>query len=291
MITRGKSILLGIALLTMVACAPASKSNVGLEPEEASTTGIIGGKDVAANESPAQTSVVLYDPTVKAVCTGSLLGNNLVLTAAHCLGKDPSKILVVFSTSLQKANATMTRPVVGAIAHNQWQTTRAKTKDTNDIALIKFQGTTPIGYRAVNVLPNTSALKDKSAVLLAGYGMSDGAKKTGTGVLRQTMTTIASTQFASSEILVEQRLGRGACHGDSGGPAYIVANGVYYLWGVTSRGSMDTKDQCNALSVYTNILFHLKWLQDNARALMLKNQFNFTQEERTFGRGEQLQHY
>lgn len=288
MITRGKSILLGIVSVVLVACGPAPESGAVLESAEESTAGVIGGKEVATNESPAQTSVILYDTVAKAICTGSLLGNNIVLTAAHCLGKDPSKILVVFSTNIQKANKEMARPVVGAIAHTLWRTNRTKPKDTGDIALIKYQGTTPGGYRAVSILPNSAVLREKTAVLLAGFGISDGLKKTGSGILRQVMTTIASTQFSQSEILIEQRLGRGACHGDSGGPAFFVANGIYYLWGITSRGNQDPMDQCNVLSVYTNVLFYMKWIQDNARALVLRNQFDFTQEDRTFGRGERF---
>jgi secreted trypsin-like serine protease len=289
MITRRKTILSGIAMLFMVACGPAPKGDrTALESAETSTAGIIGGKEVAANEPPAQTSVILYDPAAKAICTGSLLGNNIVLTAAHCLGKDPSKILVIFAINISKTTIEMARPVVGAIANTLWRTNRQKPKDTADIALIKYQGTTPPGYKAATILPNVSPLKNNAAILLAGYGISDSTKKTGSGVLRQTVTTISNNVFSSTEILLEQRQGRGACHGDSGGPAYIVANGTYYLWGITSRGNQDTKDQCNAFSVYTNLLAHLKWIQDNARVLLAKNIFDFTQEERTFGRGEML---
>ncbi len=289
MIMRGKSILLGIAAVIMVACAPAPKGDASaLESADTADAGIIGGKEVAANESPAQTTVILYDTIAKGVCTGSLLGNNIVLTAAHCLGFDPSKILIVFATNLQKTNMEMARPIVGAIVHSWWKTNRQKGKDTGDIALVKYQGRTPPGYKAATILPNVSPLKNNAQIVLAGYGFSDGVKKKGSGVLRQTVTTIVNNQFSSTEILIEQRQGRGACHGDSGGPAYIVANGVYYLWGISSRGNQEVKDQCNAFSVYTNMLVYMKWLQDTARSLVAKNQFDFLQEDRSFGRGERF---
>lgn len=277
MVTKSKSILPVIASLVMVACGPSPELGDVMESNDQAITGIIGGKEVAPNESPAQTTVVLYDTAAKNVaCTGSLIGNNLVLTAAHCLQRDPTKILVIFSTNLQTANMEMARSVVGAMIHNSWLSKRALAKDTGDIALVKYQGTTPAGYKAATILPSAAALRDYSTIIIAGYGMTDATKRTGSGALRQAATTIANNKFSSSEIMVEQRTGRGACHGDSGGPAFLYSNGVYYLWGITSRGYADAKNECRSFSLYTNILYYMKWLQETARALMLKNQFNFT---------------
>lgn len=271
----------------LVACGPAPKEGAALESsEESSQSSIIGGKLVAVKEVPAQTSVLLYDTAKKAICTGSLIGNNLVLTAAHCLGTDPSKMLVIFHTDSSKAKKEDARQVVGAIANPLWRTNRNLPKNSGDIALVKYLGATPAGYKAATILPNTSALKTGTAVLLAGYGISDGVKKSGSGVLRQVMTTISNAQFSASELQLEQRKGQGACHGDSGGPAYIVSNGTYYLWGVTSRGDQDPRDHCNGFSIYTNLLAHVKWLQEAAKSLMTRNQFSFTETERVFGRGQ-----
>jgi secreted trypsin-like serine protease len=285
MFTKVKCISILLSALLIVACGPAPETGAALESSTDASSAIIGGSDVAATEAAAQTSVLLYDTAAKAICTGSLLGNNIVLTAAHCLGRDPRKILVVFTTNISKANKEMTRPVIGAIAHPMWITNNRLPKNTADIAIVKYFGNTPAGYRPVNILPNLSPLKNNSLVLLAGFGISDGVKKSGSGVLRQVMTNITDAGFSQTEIQLEQRRGRGACHGDSGGPAFIVANGVQYLWGITSRGYQDPKDHCNVFSVYTNLLAYLNWVKDSARALVLNNQFNFTQTERNFGRG------
>jgi len=262
----------------MVACAPASKSNVGLESGEASTTGIIGGKDVAANDSPAQFSVLLYDTLKKSICSATLIGNNLVLTAAHCLGQDPRKLLVIFTQNLPKATQDMARTVVGAIGHPSWKMNLQRSVDHGDIAIVKYQGSTPPGYRATTVLPNPSALKNNSAVLLVGYGVNEVTKRAGAGILRQVMTTITNSQYSQTEVQVEQRYGRANCHGDSGGPAFLVANGNYYLWGISSRGAQGTVDQCNSYSIYTNILPFIPWLQTTARTLLATNQFSYAQQ-------------
>ncbi len=285
-----KSLSVLVVVVGIVACAPSAKYQSGDALDSSSnaeTAGIIGGQEVKPTESAAQTSVMVYDTAAKALCTGSLVGNNIVLTAAHCLGQDPRRLLVVFSMNLSTAKKEMTRPVVGAVANPLWRTNSNKPKDNGDIALIKYEGPTPAGYKAVTFLPNVSALKTGSTIVLAGYGLSDGVKKTGAGVLREVMTTIANSQFSPTELEIEQRQGRGACHGDSGGPAFVLANGVYYLWGVTSRGDQDVKDQCSGFSIYTDVLAYTKWIQDTARALIIANQFSFPQttKERIFGSG------
>lgn len=285
-----KNVIGFLILIMLGACAPSTKfqEEQNLQSSHLSgAPGIIGGQEVSPDESPAQTSVIVYDPIGKALCTGSLLGGNMVLTAAHCLGSDPRKLLVVFAMNIGKASKEMARSVVGAIAHPLWKTNKDKPKDNGDLAIIKYQGVTPTGYRAATLLPSASPLKNKSLVLLAGYGISDGIKKTGSGLLRQVMTTISNAQFSATEIQIEQRQGRGACHGDSGGPAYVISNGVYYLWGITSRGNQDGKDQCNMFSIYTNLLPHYKWMQDSVRLLAVNNIFDVPQSkiERMLGSG------
>ncbi|MCB0370422.1 MAG: trypsin-like serine protease, partial [Bdellovibrionales bacterium] len=151
---------------------------------------------------------------------------------------------------------------------------------------IKYSGTTPAGYASATLLPSLSYLQNRSFVLLAGYGISNGTSKEGAGVLRQVMTVIANSKFSTTEIQLEQRNGHGACHGDSGGPAFIVANGNYYLWGVTSRGYRDSEDNCSQFSIYTNALAYYQWIQTTARSLALAGSvFNYAPSERSFGQG------
>lgn len=282
-------IKLGTALVTsmfILACGkPSQPEDEILLSEEQNQ--IIGGQEISSVADPvAKSTVLLYDTAAKAICTGSLLGNNIVLTAAHCIGKQPQSILVLFTQNIKTATKENARQIAGAITHPLWATSNKKGKDHGDIAVIKYSGPTPQGYTPANILTNPAYLNSGSLVLLAGYGISNGITKQGSGVLRQVMTLIANSRFSSSEVQIEQRSGRGACHGDSGGPAYIVAGGNYFLWGVTSRGNQDPEDKCNQFGIYTNALVYLKWIHENARALALAGSlFKTTPSERTFGRG------
>lgn len=281
-LTKVVSLLAMMALLS--SCGKNQNEQLILSSQQ---DNIIGGQEISSiNDPVAKSTVLVYDTVAKGICTGSLLGNNIVLTAAHCIGRQPQNMLIIFTQNSKTATKDLARAVTGAVTNKLWAISNKAGKDHGDIALIKYSGATPAGYTAATLLPNPAYLKNGSMILLAGFGISNGTTKQGAGVLRQVMTLISNAQFSQTEIQVEQRSGRGACHGDSGGPAFIVAGGNYFLWGVTSRGYQDREDKCNQFGVYTNAFVYYKWIQDTSRALMLNNNlFQTTPTERTFGRG------
>ncbi|MNY53743.1 Trypsin [compost metagenome] len=88
---------------------------------------------------------------------------------------------------------------------------------------------------------------------LAGYGLTDGVNKTGDNLLRKTDVQIIE-HFGKTEVALDQSQGKGACHGDSGGPAFLKVAGVEYVWGITSRGiGKDGVDDCSLFSLYTKV--------------------------------------
>ncbi|MES2965567.1 MAG: trypsin-like serine protease, partial [Bdellovibrionota bacterium] len=102
---------------------------------------------------------------------------------------------------------------------------------------------------------------------LSGYGNSNGKAGTGAGKLRWVETTIKKADYTKSEILVEQSKGKGACHGDSGGPAYVKVDGTLVLIGVTSRGVDDANNDCSVSAAYTSIPFYSAWIKRTSTAL------------------------
>jgi|GEM_PF-337024 len=146
-------------------------------------------------------------------------------------------------------------------------------KDHGDIALLKFKGEKPVGYSEASFLSNQAELATGKDVVLSGYGLDNGKDNTGSGVLRVVDNIkIANGSFASTEVLLDQTQGKGACRGDSGGPAFIkvTENGEtkLKLWGVTSRGYRDRKNDCTQFSVYTNSLAWGSWLADASKRIL-----------------------
>jgi secreted trypsin-like serine protease len=213
----------------------------------------------------------------QAICTGSLLATDLLVTAAHCVTSEtggvvaPSQIVLVFGSDIRSQNRTIVRAT--GVKRNTGYNPSAGGKDQNDIAVIGFSGGLPTGYKPATLLSSKSAIATGSSAVLIGYGVNTMAGGgSGEGILRKVTVKVADGKFARTEILLDQRSGKGACHGDSGGPAFARnSSGQLLLWGVTNRGNPDNApDDCAHFSVYTRITAQATFINAAAKALRAK---------------------
>ncbi len=227
---------------------------------------IIGGREVGTSDPAAATTVLVTDGSF--VCTGSIIDVDLVVTAAHCVyGNKASKLLVVFSRSMDSATAASVHHIYGFKTAPGYSSDGTG-KDQHDIALIRFKGAIPSGYAMADLLPSDESLTKGETVLLAGYGVSDDDQRNGAGTLRQVEVTVSDPNFGATEVTLDQSHGRGACHGDSGGPAFVESNGSLLLWGVTNRSYPDDAgDTCKIGVVYTRIGAYSSFISTSATAL------------------------
>lgn len=253
-----KLILFVILSLALASCSP-SKNMGALE--SISQQNIIGGHTVNGLKT-AQHIVGLFAPRFGR-CTGTLIDKNIVITAAHCIPSNPRSLFVIFGASLASASQSNTRPVIAAIVSPLWSKNSHSQKNKGDIAVLKFQGEAPYGYVPASLLTNPGYLVPSAFTLLAGYGLDNGLLQTGEGVLREVFTVLTNPRYSETEALLSQVIGKGTCGGDSGGPAFMLLNGAYYIWGITSRG--DTT--CKKTGVYTLVHPYLSWIQNSMRQL------------------------
>ncbi len=269
---------------------------------------IIGGTYVPENSTIAASTVGIYDTENESACTGTLLTETVVITAAHCLATGAKNLRIVFGSELSATlNArevdVQRERVLRAKAiriHSQYEDSATKTTDLHDIALIQLEGVIPAGYRPATQLQNADLLKKGALVTMAGFGITlvqatninekkfpnlekaiengdivcdqpeVGEKQhcykiefKGDDDLRMTNAPIESEDpGAKSEIILDESNGHGTCVGDSGGPAFLQLDGVYYYFGITSRGSY----ACDGYGVYTNILYYADWIAENLRS-------------------------
>ncbi len=239
------------------------------DPIAATTVAIVGEESTAAApEDSVLRNYVAKKPPAEGgggefVCSGSILADDLIVTAGHCVGPN-IKLMIVFRTDAFHG----TGPVVQATSYTRPKDFNPnRQKDADDIGLILFSGGLPEGYHPATLLGANDPLSNGEVVTLAGYGIDVGAPPQGSdggaGILRETTVSIQEAQWGKTEVEVDQTQGRGACHGDSGGPAFKMEGNNLLLFGVTSRGG----GECNETTLYTNIVDHVAWLEQAAAQL------------------------
>lgn len=259
-----------VGFLSSLVLSACSNQNQNFSEISEAADGIIGGKIVPVGDKLQASVVAVYDDNEGQLCTGSLLSNNLVLTAAHCIGTDKDMMYIYFETELNSLDGGTRRKVDKVEISSFHASKQFAPKNTGDIALIHFVGSVPAGYKPANFLSkeNFKKMKAGDSVVVAGYGFSDAHNRNSAGTLRTTTLKVEDPEYSMSEVKVNQTEGTGVCHGDSGGPAYVLIRGKYYLWGITSRGLNDPKNECSNYAAFTNALFYNTWLNRMANNML-----------------------
>jgi hypothetical protein len=235
---------------------------------------IIGGVDMTAHDPIQQSTAAMYEPSGNgaggALCTASLIGKNTALTAAHCVQQGGYAPVMIFGPNVHSPDSVQ-RPVTGVAVNPKWQEKRGRGMDQGDIAVVKFGGGLPKGYRPATLDSPKNEIKKGDPAILAGYGVSNAKTHEGAGTLRKTTVSVAAVRKGKSEMIFDQAHGHGACHGDSGGPAYFQHGKKMVLAGVTNRSYPNTAaDDCGHKVVYTKVAAYRPWIEKSEADLNQK---------------------
>ncbi|XP_075979210.1 transmembrane protease serine 9-like [Anticarsia gemmatalis] len=201
---------------------------------------ISGGYSVSIKDFPYQVSIYIGrgDQNDRFHCGGSIISNNYILTAAHCLdGVKVSQIVVRAGSAYQKKGTII--KITDMILHSDYS---INTID-NDVAVIRAAA--PIEFNDVIQpirLPNNNRpLEVGSIITASGWGETESSAES--NILLAVKVPVVSEErcyrvfpdrltknmFCAGGL---QTGGKAVCQGDSGGPA--VQNGVQY--GIVSWG-------------------------------------------------------
>jgi secreted trypsin-like serine protease len=231
---------------------------------------IIGGTVVTASDPIAASTValVMVDPNQEvSLCSGSILAEDLIITAAHCVANPQSIVRIVFGAKFTPTDLKNSVQASAFEPHPDYNPDKTS-EDQNDVGVVSFQGGLPKGYEPAKLLTEASALTKGTEVELAGYGITQADTQKGTGVLRKAEVTVSNPSYGKTEVILDQSRGEGACHGDSGGPAFVRLGNINYLWGVTSRGYPNSSgDDCAHEVVYTKIASQIGFIESAMRRM------------------------
>jgi hypothetical protein len=215
----------------------------------AQKTFIVGGDAASQDDLVTRSTVKIH--LGNGHCTGTLIGLNQVVTAAHCF----QEITSASQISLGFGGSGSVDPglrVTGAMRHPSYQgilgTEENGYLDVTfyDVAVITFEGTIDDQYYPVVVGSTEDEVSSGTEVIVAGYG----AYSEQDNLLRpltQVNTTVDEVLTDLREIQLTGGEGKGACYGDSGGPTYVFdqTQSCLKVVGTTTGPGRNSNYTCN----------------------------------------------
>jgi len=230
-------------------------------------TRIIGGASANQGDFPYQVSIRHSGWKLGHFCGGSIIDDQHVLTAAHCVdGKGPGDInIVAGDVMMDRSSCTSVRRSVSAIfMHEEYNSVTLE----NDIALIRISKPFPTNnnYIMAIKLSNTT-FEEGTACNVTGWGKTNVEKaETPNNLQYVEVPIIAAENCSNINNTYNIRPGMvcagcsegkiDSCQGDSGGP--LQCDG--YLAGIVSWGKGCAV--AGKPGVYTEVKYFIDWIID-----------------------------
>jgi len=231
----------------------------------------------AASRDPngLRRSVVFIENSVGELCSGALIGADLVLTAAHCV-TDAASYRVV---AVNRAFKPLRIRVVAMAVHPTFVTgTTPRTQPGVDLAILRLERRLGPDFLPLDpTLSGRIGIGDE--VTIAGFGVSNEGRKGTARILRHAnVVSLGPVEVANRVLIVTDRerlaetSGAGACRGDSGGPILAATQDGYMLYGIVSwsSGALRTNgpNACGGLTAVTPLVEHLRWIRQAIHSLL-----------------------
>jgi secreted trypsin-like serine protease len=217
---------------------------------------VVGGSPAKPGAWPDVVAVLTADG---GLCSGTLIGSDLVLTAAHCTDAKPVEV-IIGSVDLAQYGGER-RDVKWSRSYPNWQV-------EYDVGIVMLENPVATKPRAI---ASGCALAGGDTLQVVGFGLTT---KSGTGdntKLHQaklpvtdpdcTQDPACAVDIAPDGEFVAGGQGTDACFGDSGGPVYIKTKTGPAVIGVVSRGLLASPTPCGDGGVFVRADKVVKWIE------------------------------
>ncbi|XP_046737891.1 uncharacterized protein LOC124406501 [Diprion similis] len=240
---------------------------------------IVGGRPTGPNKYPWVVRIV-YDEQFH--CGASLLTNDYVLTAAHCVRNlKKSKIRVVlgdYDQYVTTDGVAVMRAVSAVIRHRNFDTNSYN----HDVALLRLRR--PVKFtKTVRpiCLPNLGSDPAGKLGTVVGWGRtSEGGTLPGQAnevqvpilSLNQCRQMKYRATRITNNMLCAGRGSQDSCQGDSGGPLLVPNGDKYEIVGIVSWGVGCGRP--GYPGVYTRVARYLNWIESNMKGRCICGPFS-----------------
>lgn len=254
---KTKTVILGLAL-SLATTANASLGQL-----------IVGGENAQQGEFPYIVSL----QSSSHFCGGSLIADNWVLTAAHCVSNSRMTIVAGLYDQKDKAGSESFK-AAKIVKHPSYNSSKLD----YDYALIKLDGRStykPITINTVEIAIPTSA-EEKIDSVVAGWGATKESSYRLPDILQKVTVPLVATEEcnkAYSGGITDRMIcaglpagGKDSCQGDSGGPLVVFDNQLneYVLSGIVSWGEGCARP--NKYGVYSKVNAVTDWINQTMQA-------------------------
>uniref|UniRef100_A0A8C5KEP8 pancreatic elastase II n=2 Tax=Jaculus jaculus TaxID=51337 RepID=A0A8C5KEP8_JACJA len=234
---------------------------------------VVGGEDATPNSWPWQVSLQYsYLGKWYHTCGGSLVANNWVLTAAHCISNSKTYRVMLGRHSLSNDEfGSKAIKVSKLVVHEKWNSNMLS--NGYDIALVKLANPVSLSSKIqlACLPPAGTILPNNYPCYVTGWGrlQTNGASP---DILQQgrllvvDFATCSSPTWWGSSVKTNMVCAGGdgvisSCNGDSGGPLNCQAsNGQWQVHGIVSFGSTLGCNYPRKPSVFTRVSNYISWI-------------------------------